>query len=71
MMSLRRSNASQKRGAKTLVNLALRDGIKSLTGPVKNRKTFQTRSVDLGPCRIANLDNVAEGPRRGRSESFR
>jgi len=42
------------------VNLVLKEGIKRMTGPVKKRKTFQTRSVNLGPCRIANVDNVAE-----------
>ena len=62
MMSLRRSNASEKTRRlkfKALVNLVLREGIKSMIGPVKKRKTFQTRSVDLGPCRTANVDNVA------------
>jgi hypothetical protein len=38
----------------------LREGIKTMTGPVKKRKTFQTRSVDLGFCRIANVDNTTE-----------
>ncbi len=56
---------------KTLVNLVLREGIKSMTGPVKKRKTFQTRSVDLGPCRIANVDNLAKVLARTEGESFR
>ena len=43
-----------------LVNHVLIEGIKGLTGPVRTRKIFQTRSVDLGPCKIANVDNVAE-----------
>ena len=56
---------------KALVNLVLREGIRSMMGPVKRRKTFQTRSVDLGPCRTANVDNVGEVLAIADSESFR
>jgi predicted transcriptional regulator len=69
--SLKRLAKARRLNFKTLVNLALRQGIKSLMGPMKNRKTFQTRSVDLGPCRIANVDNVAEVLAVAESESFR
>ena len=31
-----------------------------MTRPVKKHQTFQTRSVDLGPCLTAKVDNVAE-----------
>ena len=58
--TLKRLAKARRMQFKTLVNLVLREGIKSMTGPVKKRKTFQTRSVDLGPCQIANVDNVAE-----------
>jgi hypothetical protein len=53
------------------VNLVLKEGINRMTGPVKKRKTFQTRSVDLGPCRIANVDNVAEVLAMAEGESLR
>ncbi len=56
---------------KTLVNLVLREGIKSMSGPAKKRKRFQTRSVDLGSCRTANVDNVAEILSVAEGESFR
>jgi hypothetical protein len=42
-----------------------------MMGPVKKRKSFQTRSVDLGSCRTANVDNVAEVLAIAESESFR
>ena len=58
--SLKRLGKARHLEFKALVNLVLREGIKSMMGPVRKRKTFQTRSVDLGPCRIANVDNVAE-----------
>jgi hypothetical protein len=56
---------------KALVNLVPREGIKSMSGPVRKRKPFQTRSVDLGPCRTANVDNVGEVLAIADSESFR
>ena len=45
---------------KTLLNHALREGIKSLTGPTKKRSVFRPRSINLGSCRAGNVDNVAE-----------
>jgi hypothetical protein len=58
--SLKRLGKARHLEFNALVNLVLREGIRSMMGPVKRRKTFQTRSVDLGPCRTANVDNVAE-----------
>jgi hypothetical protein len=58
--SLKRLAKARRLKFRALVNLVLREGIKGMTGTVKTRKTFQTRSVDLGTCRIANVDNVAE-----------
>jgi hypothetical protein len=58
--SLKRLGKARHLEFNALVNLVLRKGIRSMMGPVKRRKTFQTRTVDLGPCRIANVDNVAE-----------
>ena len=45
---------------KTLVNDALREGLKRLASPPKKRKPFRTGSVNLGRCLLANVDNVAE-----------
>jgi hypothetical protein len=58
--SLKRLGKACRLEFKALVNMVLREGIRSMMGPVKRRKTFQTRSVDLGPCRTANVDNVGE-----------
>ena len=58
--TLKRLAKARRLKFKVFVNLVLRKGIKSMTGPVKKRQTFQTRSVDLGPCKTANVDNVAE-----------
>jgi UDP:flavonoid glycosyltransferase YjiC (YdhE family) len=56
---------------KALVNLALREGIKSMTAPAKKRRAFQTTSVDLGSSRSSNVDNVAEVLAVAEGESFK
>ena len=58
--SLKRLGRVHRLKFKALVNLVLREGIKRMMGPVRKRKIFQTRSVNLGPCRTANVDNVTE-----------
>jgi hypothetical protein len=69
--SLRRLGKTRRLKFKALVNLVLREGIRSMMGPVRKRKIFQTRSIDLGPCRTANLDNIAEVLAVAEGESFR
>ena len=69
--SLKRLGKTRGLKFRALVNLVLREGIKSMSGPVIKRKTFQTRSVDLGSCRTANVDNVVEVLAVAESESFR
>jgi hypothetical protein len=44
---------------KEAVNSALRRGLNELSRP-KARKPFRTRSIDMGQCRLANLDNIWE-----------
>ena len=63
----------KRRGVKfkALVNEALREGIKCMMAPPKKRSVFRTRSVDLGSCRAANVDNVAEVIAVAEGESFR
>jgi len=42
-----------------------------MSAPAKKRSVFRTRAVDLGSCRAANLDNVAEVLAVAEGESFR
>ncbi len=69
--SLRRLAKARRLKFKALLNLVLKEGIRSMTGPVKKRETFRTRTVDLGPCRTTNVDNVAEVLAIAGGESFR
>ena len=63
----------KRRGVKfkALVNEALREGIKCLVAPPRKRGVFQTRSVDLGSCRAANVDNIADILAVVEGESFK
>jgi len=45
---------------KDLVNEALRAGLKQVAVSPKRRQQFRTTSVDLGPCQLGNVDNVAD-----------
>jgi hypothetical protein len=44
---------------KQAVNSALRRGLMELSHP-RVRKPFRTKPIDMGRCRIPNLDNIAE-----------
>ncbi len=44
---------------KQAVNSALRRGLMELSRP-RVRKPFRTKPIDMGRCRIPNLDNIAE-----------
>lgn len=69
--SLKRIGKGRGLKIKDLVNLALREGLKNLTMPSKKRTRFQTRSVNLGACRTANVDNIAEVLAVAEGESFK
>jgi hypothetical protein len=69
--SLKRLGKRRGLRFKSLVNQVLREGIKSMKPPTKKRTVFQTRSVDLGSCRTANVDNVAEVLAVAEGESFK
>ena len=56
---------------KALVNEALREGIKRMMAPAKKRGEYRTRSVELGMCSAANVDNVAEILAVAKGESFK
>ncbi len=54
-----------------LVNEALREGLKQMTGRPKRRATIRTRTVALGQCRVGNVDNIADVLAVGEGETFR
>jgi len=68
--SLKRLRKQRGLRFKSLIDQVLREGIKSMSAPAKKRTVFHTRSVDLGSCRTANVDNVAEVLAVAEGESF-
>ncbi len=67
---LTRLQRSKRRPFKELVNEALRQGLKQITGKPKARKPYQTAAVDLGRCRFGSLDDIAEVLAVAEGESF-
>ncbi len=70
-VSLKRLEKQRGIKFKALVNQLLREGIKRATAPVKKRRVFRTRSVNLGSCRAPDMDNIAEVLAVAEGESFR
>ena len=58
--ALDRLRKTRRGSFRDLVNEALREGLRSLTAPPRCRMRSRTRVVDLGRCRVGNVDNVAE-----------
>lgn len=56
---------------KAIINQALRVGLRSLSAPPGPRPAPRTRAVDLGACRLGNLDDVAEALAVAEGEAFR
>ena len=69
--SLKRLGKQRGVKFKALVNEALREGIKRMMAPAKKRGEYRTRSVELGMCSAANVDNVAEILAVAKGESFK
>lgn len=68
---LQRIRRERKLSLKTLVNEALRQGLKHMTAPPAPHATYQTPAVSLGRCLLNNLDDVSEALAAAEGESFR
>jgi hypothetical protein len=58
--ALTRLRNRRKLKLKEAVNAALREGLARLDSPAAPRRQFRTKTVDLGPCLLPSLDNIAE-----------
>jgi len=68
---LERLRKTRKISFKTLVNEALRQGLKEMTTPPRPGKPYKTRSVSLGSCLIGSLDDISEALAVAEGEDFR
>ena len=67
---IERLRKSRDQSLRDIINAALREGLKHLTAPARKRPPFRTTEVDLGRCRLVNVDNVAEVLAVAESDSF-
>ena len=68
---IKRLRKTRDESMKSLVNEALREGLKHIATRRRKQVTYRTRSVDLGRCLLGSIDNVAEVLAVAESESFR
>ena len=68
---LERLRKTRRQSLKSLVNEALRQGLRQLTSPPPRREAFRTTAVSLGECRIGSIDNIAEALAVAEGDSFR
>jgi hypothetical protein len=57
---LERVRKSKKASLRSVVNDALRQGLKEMARPPRRGKPYATRSVELGRCLLGNLDDISE-----------
>jgi hypothetical protein len=68
---LQRLRERRKASLKTVVNEALRQGLKQLQVPSRPQRRRRTNVVSLGSCLPGNLDDVAEALAIAEGENFR
>ena len=68
---LQRVRHAQGGSFKTVVNDALREGLRHMIAPPDPADRYRTPTVDLGRCLIDSLDDVAEVLAAGERERFR
>jgi hypothetical protein len=66
-----RLRKTKRQSLKSVINEALREGLKHTAAPRPGPRAFRTRVVDLGRCLPGNVDDVAEVLAVAESESFR
>jgi hypothetical protein len=69
--ALQRLRKIRDQSFKTVVNEALRHGLKQMQTRPKRREPFRTLAVALGRCQIGSIDNVAEALSITEGESFK
>jgi len=68
---LRRAQQVRKARLRQIVNEGLREGLANMMGPKPRRKTYRLKAMNLGRCRLPNLDNISEAVALSEGEGFR
>ena len=66
--NIRRTN---KASLKSVVNMALQQGLKEMRMPSRRGKPYQSRSVSFGYCLVGNLDDISEALAIAEGEDFK
>ena len=63
----------RKRGwsRKTVINEALRRGLREIEGPRRPADVYRTPSVDLGQCLVASLDDASQALALAEGEAWK
>ena len=69
--SLARLQKAQRTSFRKLVNDVLRRGLQQISARTPPRKRHATVAVDLGRCRLGNLDDVAEALAVAEGDAFK
>lgn len=70
--ALKRLRKARDVSFKEVVNETLRLGLRKTPGNTRRpRRTFRTRSVSLGACKIGSIDSTADALAIAEGESFR
>jgi len=67
---LKRLSDERQVSFRTLVNAALREGLRQLEAPAP-RPVFRTEPASLGRCLVGNLDDIAEVLALAEGDAFR
>lgn len=70
-VSLERLRKARGESLRDLVNEALRRGLREVNARPKKREQRRTKSVALGRCRLASVDNVSEALAIAEGDSFK
>ena len=68
---LERVRKSKKASLRSVVNDALRQGLKEMARPARSGKSYESRSVELGRCLLGNLDDISEALVIAEGEKFK
>lgn len=66
-----RMRRARNQTLKSIINEALRQGLRMMAEPPNQPKVYRTPGVDLGRCRFGSLDDVAEVLAVADGEEFR
>jgi hypothetical protein len=69
--TVERLRRTRRQSLKTVINEALREGLKHTAAPPRRPAPFHTRAVDLGRCLPGNVDDVIEVLAIAEGERFR